>query len=393
MNSDVLNTVNQDFINKYLDYDISSLLLKKHHNITVDIRLLIEQIESKKRCKNKLSTWFVTENIYYPNKLNIEQTSSEITAKYKSELVSGRSIIDITGGFGVDCYYFSSRFNNIIHCEIDEELHNIVKHNYKKLKSNNINCILSDGIEYLKINDDSYDWIYIDPSRRHDTKGKIFFLEDCTPNVPENLDLIFRRSRNILVKTSPLLDLTVGINELKHVKSIHVVAVNNEVKELLWILEKNNKDNIKIETVNIKPNKTELFEFIFNEEKKANATVSEPLSYLYEPNAAILKSGAFRSVSSQLNVLKLHPNTHLYTLDKLIDFPGRRFKIEKVLPYNKKLLKKEFIYKANVAIRNFPESVDQIRRKLNIRDGGKNFLFVTTSSTTNKVIIICSKID
>jgi len=389
----MLNIVNQEFIDNNLTSDISSLLLKKNHDITVDIKLLIEQIEAKKRCKKKLPTWYETENIYYPNKLNIEQTSSEITAKYKSELVYGKSIIDLTGGFGVDCFYFSSRFKNVIHCEINEELSKIVNHNYNELKTNNIDCIATDGIDYLKSTKNSYDWIYVDPSRRHDTKGKVFFLDDCIPNIPENLELLFRNSKNILVKTSPLLDLTVGIKGLKHVKEIHVVAVNNEVKELLWILEKDYGDSINIVAVNLKPNKTELFEFLLSEETIAKVTLSEPLSYLYEPNAAILKSGAFKSVASQLNVLKLHPNTHLYTLDKLIDFPGRRFKINKVLPYNKKLLKKEFIYKANVAIRNFPESVDQIRRKLNIKDGGKNFLFVTTSIITNRVIIICSKID
>ena len=389
----MLNIVNQEFIDNNLTSDISSLLLKKNHDITVDIKLLIEQIEAKKRCKKKLPTWYETENIYYPNKLNIEQTSSEITAKYKSELVYGKSIIDLTGGFGVDCFYFSSRFKNVIHCEINEELSKIVNHNYNELKTNNIDCIATDGIDYLKSTKNSYDWIYVDPSRRHDTKGKVFFLDDCIPNIPENLELLFRNSKNILVKTSPLLDLTVGIKGLKHVKEIHVVAVNNEVKELLWILEKDYGDSINIVAVNLKPNKTELFEFLLSEETIAKVTLSEPLSYLYEPNAAILKSGAFKSVASQLNVLKLHPNTHLYTLDKLIDFPGRRFKIDKVLPYNRKLLKKEFIYKANVAIRNFPETVDQIRRKLNIKDGGKNFLFVTTSIITNKVIIICSKID
>jgi len=393
LNNDILNTVNQSFINNNINSEISSLLFKKKQNISVGIKLLIEQIEAKKRCKKKLPTWFETENIYYPNKLNIEQSSSEITAKYKSKLLSGNSIIDITGGFGVDCYYFSRGFKHVVHCEINQELSNIVKHNYKKLKTTNIDCIASDGLEHLKSTDYCYDWIYIDPSRRHDTKGKVFFLNDCKPNVPENIELLFRHSQNIMVKTSPLLDLSVGSNELKHVKTVHVVAINNEVKELIWILEKDYDDSINIKAVNLMKNKTEPFQFLIHEESACKAKFSEPLSYLYEPNAAILKSGAFKSVSSQLNVFKLHPNTHLYTLDQLIDFPGRRFKIEKVLPYNKKLLKKESIDQANVSVRNFPESVNQIRRKLNIKDGGKNFLFITTNIITNRVIIICSKID
>jgi hypothetical protein len=393
LNNDILNTVSQEFINNNLNSDITSLILKKNQKGTVDIKLLTEQIEAKKRCKKKLPTWFNAEKIYYPNKLNIEQTSSEITAKYKSELVSGKSILDLTGGFGVDCYYFSNYIEEVSHCEINEELSEIVKHNYQILHKKNIDCIASDGIKYLQDTDHSYDWIYLDPSRRHDSKGKVFFLKDCLPSAPQNLELLFDHSKNVLVKTSPLLDITVGINELRYVKTIHVVAVNNEVKELLWILEKGYVEPIIIVAVNIKSNKTETFNFLLSEEIESEVSFGEPLTYLYEPNAAILKSGAFKSVSSRLNVLKLHPNTHLYTLNKLIDFPGRRFKIEKILPYSKKLLKKEFIYKANVSSRNFPESVDQIKRKLNVKDGGNVFLFVTTSITKNRVIIICSKID
>ena len=393
MNEDVLNTVNQDYINNNLNSDVASLLFKKNQNITAEIKDLIEQIEAKKKCKKKLPTWFNSKGIYYPNKLNIEQTSSELTADYKSKLISGNSIIDLTGGFGVDCYYFSKKFLNVTHCEINEELSEIVKYNYQQLNISNVECIPVNGIDYLRNSDLLFERIYIDPSRRHDSKGKVFFLNDCTPNVPEHLNLLFKHSKNVLIKTSPLLDLSVGINELQNVKTIHIVAVNNEVKELLWILEKGYEDSINVVTVNIKPKKNESFDFLLEDEQEAKVSYSDPLTYLYEPNAAILKSGAFKSITKQLNLFKLHPNTHLYTLDKLIKFPGRRFKIEKVLPYNKKLLKKEFIYKANIAFRNFPVSVNQLKRDLNIKDGGNVFLFFTTNKIKNKVIIICSKVD
>ena len=394
MNEYILNTVNQEFINNNLDSEPASLLFKTHHNITVDIKALIEQIEAKKRCKTKLSTWFNSDTIYYPNKLNIEQTSSEITAKYKSNLISGDSIIDLTGGFGVDCFYFLKHFKNVTHCEINKELSEIVKHNYQQLKVSNIDCLTADGIEHLKNTKETFDWIYIDPSRRHDSKGKVFFLNDCLPNVPEHLELLFNHSKNILIKTSPLLDFSVGINELKNVKTIHVVAVNNEVKELLWILERDYDKGIHIVTVNLKPNKTEEFEFPLDKEPEAEVNYSEPLTYLYEPNSAILKSGAFKSIASQLKLYKLHVNSHLYTLDKLIEFPGRRFKIDTILPYNKKLLKKEFMYiKANISIRNFPESVNQIRAKFNIKDGGTSYLFFTTNNSNNKIVLVCSKAD
>ena len=394
MNKEILNTVNQRFINENINSDPASLLFRKNQNTPVDIKLLVEQIEARKKSEKKLPTWFNTQKIYYPNKINIEQTSSEITAQYKSELISGKSIIDLTGGFGVDSYYFSKRFKKVVHCEINADLSSLAKHNFEQLEAKNIKCLAVDGLDYLKKSDEQFDWIYIDPSRRHDKKGKVFFLRDCLPSVPEHLNLLFKHSKNILIKTSPLLDISAGIKELQYVKSIHVVALKNEVKELLWILENDYNGEIIVNTSNIKGDSTELFQFSPDEESLIEINYSDPLTYLYEPNAAILKSGAFKSISKQLDVFKLHPNTHLYTHNELIDFPGRRFKIEKLLPYNKKLLKKELMYmKANISTRNFPESVDQIKRKLHIKDGGNDFLFFTTSIIKNKVIIMCSKAD
>lgn len=394
MNSIILNTVNQNFINKNLDSDITSLLLKSHTELEVDIKVLLEQIESKKRSKKKLPNWFQTPNIYYPNKLNIEQTSSEITAEYKSHIISGNRIIDLTGGFGVDCFYFAKQFKTVTHCEINEELSEIVTHNFQQLRIENIKTVASNGILYLQNTNSKFDWIYIDPSRRHDSKGKVFFLKDCLPNVPEHLNLLFEHSNNILIKTSPLLDLSIGINELKHVKTIHVVAVNNEVKELLWILNKDTKEgDVQIETINIKDDHKESFGFKFQEENSAKTSYSIPLTYLYEPNAAILKSGGFNSVSEQLQIKKLHQHSHLYTSHEVIEFPGRAFKIDKILPYNKKQFKKSGIKKANITTRNFPESVENIRKKLIIKDGGDIYIFATTNFEDEKILIICSKLS
>ncbi|MCF7560133.1 class I SAM-dependent methyltransferase [Sabulilitoribacter multivorans] len=392
MNPLILNTEIQEFINDNLNTDISSLLLKGTSFLEVSTKDIIEQIEAKKRCEKKLPTWFNTKNIYYPNKLNIEQTSSEITAKYKSQLIEGNSIIDLTGGFGVDAYFFSKQFKTVKHCEINEGLSHIVAHNYKQLQTKNITTIATDGIEYILLSKNKYDWIYIDPSRRHDTKGKVFFLKDCLPNVPEHIDLLFNHSNNILIKTSPLLDLSIGIDELKHVKAIHVVAVNNEVKELLWVLEKEFDSSIQIETVNIKNDDIQQFHFTLNNKKNSESKYSKPLTYLYEPNSAILKAGAFDEVSNQLNVFKLHKHSHLYTSENLVEFPGRIFRIERVIPYNKKTLKKAGITKANITTRNFPETVQQIRKKNNIKDGGHAYLFFTTNHHDEKIVIVTSKV-
>ena len=393
MNNTILNTDIQEFINLNLNLNISTLLLKGIPFSSVDTKEIIEQIEAKKRCEKKLPAWFNTKNVYYPNKLNIEQTSSEITAQYKSNLIDGESIIDLTGGFGVDCFYFSKRFKAVEHCEINENLSEIVNHNYKQLGIENIKTINADGVNYLQTSNQQFDWIYIDPSRRHDNKGKVFFLKDCLPNVPEHLSLLFNHSDNIMIKTSPLLDLTIGIDELKHVKCIHIVAVNNEVKELLWVLEKNYSKPISIETVNIKKETKDHFKFLFKDEKSIKSNYNLPLTYLYETNSAILKGGGFNSVSKELNVFKLHKHSHLYTNKDLINFPGRRFKIESCIPFNRKELKRLSIKKANITTRNFPESVQQIRKKLNIKDGGDCYLFFTTDLNNTKVVLITSKVD
>lgn len=391
MNTNLLNNDNQQFINEHLYSDITSLLLKGTSFPYVETKEIIEQIEAKKRCEKKLPTWFNSENIYYPNKLNIEQTSSEITAAYKSNLIYGDSIIDLTGGFGVDCFYFSKTFKTVIHCEINKSLSDIVKHNYKQLSADPIETHAGDGIDYLKTNSAVFDWIYMDPSRRNDSKGKVFFLNDCLPNVPEHIDLLFKHSKHILIKTSPLLDISVGIGELQHVKTIHVIAINNEVKELLWILEIGFEGEIMIETVNIKKETHENFKFSFEKEKTLDSTYQQPLTYLYEPNSAVMKAGGFNSISNQLSILKLHKHSHLYTSETFLDFPGRCFKIENVLAYNKKELKNLGITQANITTRNFPETVEQLRKKLNIKDGGDFYLFFTTDAKNNKIMILASK--
>ncbi|WP_111682799.1 class I SAM-dependent methyltransferase [Winogradskyella tangerina] len=391
MNKSLLNIEIQDFINSNLKSDISNLLLKGITFEGVDTKSIIEQIEAKKRCEKKLPTWFNTANIYYPNRLNIEQSSSEITAKYKSNLVTGNSLIDLTGGFGVDSFFFAKQIEQVTHCEINSDLSEMVKHNYNALKIDNISCLNESGIEALKRIDEPFNWIYIDPSRRDDSKKKVFLLSDCTPNIKTFQGLFLKYAKHVMIKTSPLLDIKNTINDLKNVKELHIVAVNNEVKELLWILERDYGGDVFINTTNLSKVDAEIFAFNFNDEGSNSATFSQPLSYLYEPNAAILKAGAFSTVSAHLEVHKLHKHSHLYTLDRLVDFPGRRFKIEKVIAFNKKEFSKERISKANITTRNFPISVHDIRKKFKIKDGGNTYLFFTTDLNNSKIIIVCTK--
>lgn len=392
MNKDLLHTDIQEFISKHINSDMSLLMLKGIPFKTVDSKLIIEQIEAKKRCEKKLSTWFNTQNIYFPNKLNIEQTSSETTAQYKANLISGNSIIDLTGGFGVDAFYFSKQVKSVTHCEINKDLSELVKHNFEVLNTANITCLNENGIEALKRLNQPFDWIYIDPSRRDHSKQKVFLLADCEPNIKIHQDLLLKYAKNVMIKTSPLLDLTATLLDLEYVKEIHIVAVNNEVKELLWILERNYKAEVIVKTVNLQKINSQHFEFITSDEPNASVNYSEPLTYLYEPNSALLKSGGFNSISDLLNLNKLHKHSHLYTSETLLEFPGRRFKIEKVLPFNRKTFSKEGITKANITTRNFPLSVQAIRKKLKVKDGGTIYLFFTTTYDGAKIVLVCSKI-
>jgi hypothetical protein len=390
LNKNILNTGVQEYILKNNDADIMSVLLKKPLFEEVSNKELVEQIIARNKCRTKLPTWHKTPTIYYPNKLSLEQTSSEITARYKAEIANGKSLVDLTGGFGVDSYFFSSKFESVTHCEIDGRLSEIASYNFKILGKNNISCLAMDGMAFLEASETQFDWIYVDPSRRHDHKGKVFRLGDCAPNVPEHLDLLFRKTKNLLIKTSPLLDLTAGIDALQYVREIHVVAVDNEVKELLWVLEKEFTDDIEIKTINFKKSRREFFGFMRSEEANAVPPYAMPLAYLYEPNAAIMKSGAFKSIATCYNLAKLHEHTHLYTANEWIDFPGRRFIIEGIFSFKGDDFRQLGIRKANITTRNFKDSVAEIRKKFKILEGGDTYLFLCVTMEGKPTILKCS---
>jgi 16S rRNA G966 N2-methylase RsmD len=390
LNPEILKPEIQKFINDNINSDTSKLLFKGSPFDTVTIQELVTQIISKKKCIKKLPTWFKTKNIYFPLKVHIEQTSSEITANYKASLVSGDTIIDITGGLGVDCFYFAKKMNQVTYCELNTKLLTISRHNFNQLKINNLELFSVDGIEHLHSNDIFYDWIYIDPSRRDSVDKKVFLLKDCLPDVPENLDVLMSRTTKILIKTSPILDISRTIKELRFVKEIHIVAIDNEVKELLFILEKNGNENLLIKTINFNKNSNQLFDFNYFDSKISN--YSEPKKYIYEPNSAILKSGGFHEVGHHFNLNKLHKNAHLYTSENLIKFPGRTFILENICSYNKKEISTYLKdNKANITTRNFPETVAQIRKKTGIKDGGNTYLFFTTNYTNKHIVLICSQ--
>jgi len=382
----------QEYIVQKTGSDTTKLALQKNPFPAIDFKIILNQIESRNKSAAKLPTWFTTESIVYPTKISLEQTSSEVTAQYKSTLVSGDTLIDLTGGFGVDDYYFARKMTSVIHCELNTDLSEIVVHNFEAFGIKNVQCMAGDSTEILQNLNQQFDWLYIDPSRRNDAKGKVFMLKDCLPNVPELLDLYFRYSNNILVKTAPILDITAGLNELKFVKAIHIVSVENEVKELLWEIEKQFTGNPRIKTVNFHKNIPDFFEFDFNQ--NPNVVYGLPQKYLYEPNSAIMKSGGFSEIGNAFGLHKLHPHSHLYTSDALIDFPGRIFQINSQLDYSNANMK-EFLKdsKSNITTRNFPETVADIRKKWKIKEGGDQYSFFTTAENDSKIVLLCTKLN
>lgn len=392
MDLNILNPEIQKFINDNIDKNISKLALQKNPFPLVEWISILSQIEAKTKAKFKLPSWFVTDNIIYPSKISVEQTSSEKTASYKTSIISGENLIDLTGGFGVDDFYFAKKMKAITHCEINPDLSNIVQHNFEQLDVKNITCHSGDSLKFLTQLNTKWDWIYIDPSRRNDAKGKVFMLQDCLPNVSEKLDLLFKYSNSILIKTAPLLDISAGLSELKNVKTIHIVALENEVKELLWEIHQGYSGKIKIKTVNIQKENLHSFEFILDENHKI-PTYSLPQKYLYEPNSAILKSGGFDEVGTFYNLNKLHKHSHLYTNSTLVVFPGRIFEIENTLPYHKNEMKAHLEnQQLNITTRNFPDTVKNIRKKWKIKEGGNRYCFFTTDENDNKIVLICKKI-
>ncbi|MCA0932043.1 class I SAM-dependent methyltransferase [Lutimonas saemankumensis] len=391
MNRDILHTDVQLFINQNLNSDLTKIVLSGSPFPHIPIQELVEQIKSKSKVKRKLPTWYNTDQIFYPNSINLEQSSSEITAQYKAGLTKGKKLIDLTGGFGVDSFFFAAHFKEVFHCEINRDLSEIAAHNFQVLGAKNISSVPVNGIEYLMKSNVTFDWIYLDPSRRNDIKGKVFRLEDCLPNVINHLDDLLKFSDHIMIKLSPLLDISATIKSLNFVKEVHTIAVRNEMKELVVIIEKNHTDQIKLVAVDYSHKRKTIFKATFPIISKAS--YSFPETYLYEPNSAILKAGLFNEVSHQLNIDKLHINSHLYTSCKLINFPGRRFLIKDIFKYNKKKIKKLFgSKKANISIRNFNESVAEIRKKTGIKEGGEDYLFFTRDLDDQAIVIYCRKV-
>lgn len=380
-----------DFIKNNRDKSLAeiALLLSKHPEL--DKNYIISQINGLQKAKLKLPTFYQNPQIVYPVCLSMEQCSSEQTAIFKSKLVQGKTMVDLTGGFGIDAYFFSKHFESTNYIEQNPELFELVTRNFNTLNAS-IKIHQTSCEEFLIHNSKKFDLAYIDPSRRDETK-RVFKLEECTPNVIKLLPKLFKTAQKILIKTSPLLDIKQTLKDLGKVSKVWVVSVNNDCKEVLYLVEKTNLTNTEIIAINLTKTIEEKFNFSYKEEIDAYAIFSQPLKYLYEPNASVLKAGGFKSISSQFQINKISSNTHLYTSLNLINnFPGRVFKIDQTLEYNEKTFKGLGIKKANITTRNFQDSIDQIKKKLKLTDGGDTYLFAIRDLNEKPLLIIGQKV-
>lgn len=379
----------QKFIRDHEQHDPFQLVLQAKKYPDLPIKAIVEQIRARQKAKTKLPEWYQTEGIVFPPLLSIEQCSSEATARYKSGLVSGSHLVDLTGGAGVDTYYMSQSFDKVDYVEKNGVLSAIARHNLQVLRANNIAVHHTQSEDFLQTLSRPVNCIYLDPARRDDHALKVFRLEDCTPNVVDMLHVLVSRAQTVLIKTSPMLDIGAAMQELQYVDQVHVVAVNNECKEVLYQLKTEPSQDQEVIAINLQGYDHQVFKFRKSAEITAEVIYSPPLQYVYEPNVAILKAGAFKLIAQAYSLYKLHPHTHLYTSDQLVpDFPGRIFKCEAIRAYNRKAVQ-GFLpeNKANITTRNFPDSVKEARKKLGIAEGGSYYLFLAVVEEKPKVMI------
>ena len=370
----------EKFINANLQTDLHSLLLKKSPFAEVSMQEIVQQIKGKKVAQKKFP-FLLKEGIVFPPNLNLEQASSQSTAEFKAQNLKGKKFLDLTSGFGIDAYFLSKNFDEITLIEQNTELLEIVKHNWGILerKANFINENLEN---FLANNQEQFDVIYLDPARRDDHKNKKFLLEDLSPNLLEIQEKLMKICDQIIIKLSPLIDISYLISVLKNIFKIEIIAVKNEVKELLVFMNsKFESENVEISCINLESDDV-VFSFNFNDEKERNAMFSEPQKFLYIPSNAVLKSGGFNSLSEKFNLKKLHPNSHFYTNDERLEgFPGRVLEIEIV---DSKTIKKGD--KFNIISKNYPLTPEEIKKKYKISDGGNSYL-IFTQTQKGKIIL------
>ena len=405
----LINEKTWDFIRQHADDDVRKLALQGAKDAEVDLQMALQQIAGRQTARRKLPSWASVDGVVYPPHLNMEQCSSEQTARYKASLTpipspkgEGSDVfVDLTGGFGVDFYWMSQRFKQRVYVEQNESLCTISSHNFEVLGHKCSVCCCDTATYLTKM--PHVDLIYMDPARRNEHGGRAYGIEDCSPNVLELLPLLMEKANRVMLKLSPMLDWRKAVEDLKYVSEVHIVSVDNECKELLLLLDQERSADLRVVCVN----DDSCFEFFpgqgkivpeerndFSLGEKRPFAIGET-AFLYEPNASIMKAGCFEKVEQRFPVQQISQNSHLFLSSvEIEDFLGRRFQISSISSMNKQELRTALkeVERANISVRNFPLSADQLRKKLKLKDGGDVYIFATTMSDGEHRLFICRKI-
>ena len=399
------------FVREHLQDDVRKLALQRQSLKGMDYAFVLSQISGYQHIVRKVPAWYACPDLVFPASLSLEQSSSQYTAVYKHDLLQslireqpGQKAVaklplgaDLTGGFGVDAFYLSGLFEQFFYVEKQPELCKIAAHNFKALNCPGIQVVTAGAEDYLK-QSDKLDFIYLDPSRRDRHGSKIVALQDCSPDVSVIYAELLQKAELVLLKLSPMIDLSLALKSLPHTRQIHVVSLDNECKEVLFLLDaKHVAKEPELTAVNLRSNAAaQVYRFTRSSEAQAScAYSSRPGKFLYEPNASVLKAGAFVEPAQKFGLEKLHKNSHLYTSDNLEPaFPGKIFEIKATLAAKPRDFHKQLpdLLQANLAVRNFPVGVDVLRKKLALKEGGTEFIFASTVADESKVFIYGKRI-
>lgn len=394
------NILTEQFIRNNLTADVRTLALGSHPD-GVDMQYALTQISGWQTARLKVPLWAATEGIVYPRHLSLEQCTSQYIAQYKASFIEsliGKDfrMADITGGMGVDCFFISHSASHTCYNEMSAELCDCARANFKALGRPEIEiscCTAEDFISRLK--HDSLDLIYLDPARRGDAGRKLVSISDCQPDAVALQDDLLSIAPNVMVKLSPMLDISRALSELKHVSHVLIIGLEGECKEITLLLQRGFNSEPTLTAVDIKPDGTP--EGAVSSVKSTDAALPLPIAdlaclqpgtYISEPSAPYMKCALFRTIAAQTGTALLHPDTHLFWgKEKPESFPGRTFQIEGIIPFDKPSLSALTKTQANLSVRNFPESAPQLQRRLKLRDGGSRYLIATTLSNNKRILL------
>jgi len=398
------NNLTEQFIKEHLMADVRTLALSTHPD-GVDMQYALTQISGWQAARVKVPFWAATEGIVYPKHLSLEQCTSQYIAQYKASFIErllgcGMRMADLTGGFGVDCFFISKNAARTYYNEMSAELCDCTRSNFKTLERPEIEISCSTAEDYIShLEPDSLDFIYMDPARRGDAGRKLVSISDCQPDTVALQDDLLRIAPNVMVKLSPMLDISRALSELNHVSRVFIIGLEGECKEITLLMQRGFDAEPVITAVDIKSDGTP--ESAVSSAKSIDAALPLPIvepekiqpgTYISEPSAPYMKSALFRSIAAKTNTALLHPDTHLFwSKEKPENFPGRTFQIEGIIPFDKKSLAPLIKTQANLSVRNFPESAPALQRRLKLRDGGSRYLIATTLSDSRRILLDLKK--